>query len=72
MSHQVQVQCEKCNTILNFSAEDEVERNINCIECNKEITVRFTHIKVDGKKFEKVYTTGCKFIPLSQREKYNY
>jgi PHP family Zn ribbon phosphoesterase len=72
MSHQVQVKCKKCNTILNFSAEDEVERKINCIECGQEITVRWTYIKVAGVRFSKVYTKNCKFVPESQRMKYNY
>ena len=70
--HQVQVKCKKCGTILNFSTIEDIERKINCIGCNREITVRFTYTKIEGKNFEKVYTTGCEFVPPSQREKYNY
>lgn len=72
MQHQVQIQCDKCNTILNFSAVDEVKRIVKCINCDNEVSVLFTYNIYQGKKFSKVITTDCKFIPESQREKYNY
>jgi len=72
MSQQVKVKCNKCGAILNFSAEEKVKREVNCIDCKQEITVSYTYIKVGGKRTEKVRVTGAEFIPESQRQKYNY
>lgn len=71
MYHQVSVQCNSCNTILNFSACNEELRNVTCHQCKNNISVLFTYNSVVGKRLEKVFVTNCKFIPESQREKYD-
>ena len=72
MNRQLQVQCIKCNTILNFSADHNIERIIKCSGCDNIIKVRFCFEKLEGKKFERIYVDNAKFIPESQRKKYNY
>ena len=70
---QVQVQCDKCETIVRFSMEDDSERNIECFNCGNKLKIFYTwgEAKVYGQAVKKVKTKNCKFIPESQREKYN-